>query len=150
MKDAKLSAAQIKRAYKALADVPYAGLLGIELEDLASGSATLGIRVRKKLTQNHGLVHGGAIASLIDSATAFAIITLLAPVENVTTVDLSISYLRPVTKGRLTCKANVMRAGRRILVVSADVFDDRQKLVATALSTYIKLQEPTKTRQDFR
>lgn len=88
MTDAKLTAAQIKRARKALGDVPYAGLLGIEIESLASGSATLGIRVRKKLTQNHGVVHGGAIASLIDSATAFAIITLLAPEEKVTTSTL--------------------------------------------------------------
>ena len=139
MTEAKLTPAQIKRAYKALADVPYAGLLGIELENLGSGSATLGIRVRKKLTQNHGVVHGGAIASLIDSATAFAIITLMAPAERVTTVDLTISYLRPVTKGRLICTAEVLRAGRRILVVSADVFDGDQKLVATALSTYIRI-----------
>jgi uncharacterized protein (TIGR00369 family) len=139
MKEANLTPAQIKRAYKALADVPFAGLLGIELENLASGSATLGIRVRKKLTQNHGVVHGGAIASLIDSATAFAIITLMAPAEKVTTVDLTISYLRPVTTGRLICTAEVLRAGRRILVVSADVFDGGQKLVATALSTYIRI-----------
>lgn len=139
MMDAKLTAAQIKRARKALGDVPYAGLLGIEIESLASGSATLGIRVRKKLTQNHGVVHGGAIASLIDSATAFAIITLLAPEEKVTTVELTISYLRPVTSGRLSCQANVLRAGRRILAVSANVLDNREKLVATALSTYIRL-----------
>jgi uncharacterized protein (TIGR00369 family) len=139
MKEANLTPAQIKRAYKALSDVPYAGLLGIELENLASGSATLGIRVRKKLTQNNRVVHGGAIASLIDSATAFAIITLLAPGEKVTTVDLTISYLRPVTSGRLVCTAKVLRAGRRLLVVSAEVSDGRQKLVATALSTYIRL-----------
>lgn len=139
MTDAKLTAAQIKRTQKALADVPYAELLGIELEKIESGSATLGIRVRKRLTQNQGVVHGGAIASLIDTATAFAIITLLAPQEQVTTVDLTISYLRPVTNGKLTCTANVLRAGRRLLAVSADVLDSRQKLVATALSTYIKL-----------
>ena len=139
MTETKLTAAQIKRAHKALGDVPYADLLGIEIDSLAPGSATLGIRVRKKFTQNHGVVHGGAIASLIDSATAFAIITLLTPPERVTTVDLTISYLRPVTKGRLTCTANVLRAGRRILAVSANVFDNEQKLVATALSTYIRL-----------
>ena len=139
MKEANLTPAQIKRAYKALANVPYAGLLGIEIENLAFGSATLGIRVRKKLTQNHGVVHGGAMASLIDSATAFAIITLLAPAEKVTTVDLTISYLRPVTNGRLICRAKVLRAGRRILVVSAEVLDGEQTLVATALSTYIRV-----------
>ncbi len=138
MSDKKLSAAQMRRVQKALGDVPYASLLGIELDEIEVGSATLGMRVKKQLTQNHGVVHGGAVASLIDSATAFAIISLLAPQEKVTTVDLSISYLRPTTKGRLICTAKVLRAGRRLVVVSADVFGARQTLVATALSTYTK------------
>ena len=139
MTNAKLTAAQKKRVAKALNEVPYARLLGIKLGQIESGSATLQMRVRKQLTQNHGVVHGGAMASLIDSATAFAIISLLTPEERVTTVDLTISYVRPVTKGTVYCTAKVVRAGRRLFVVSAEVFDERQKLVATALSTYIKI-----------
>jgi acyl-CoA thioesterase len=139
MTTARLTAAQKKRVSKALGEVPYARLLGIKLEQIESGSATLQMRVRKQLTQNHGVVHGGAMASLIDSATAFAIISLLAPEEGVTTVDLTISYVRPVTNGTLRCTAKVLRAGRRLFVVSAEVFDSGQKLVATALSTYIKV-----------
>ena len=135
----KLTARQIKRISKALDDVPYAKLLGIKLAEVDSGTATLKMPVRKQLTQNHGVVHGGAMASLIDSATAFAIISLLEPHEKVTTVDLTISYLRPVTKGTLNCVAKVLRSGRRLLVVSAEVFDGTQKLVATALSTYIRI-----------
>jgi acyl-CoA thioesterase len=114
-------------------------LLGIELEDIASGTATLAVNVRKELTQNQGVVHGGAIASLIDTATAFAIISLLAPREKVTTVDLAISYLRPVMSGRLRAVAKVVRAGRRLFVVSAEVFDKQGRLITTALSTYIKV-----------
>lgn len=139
MKEAKLTAAQLKRIHKALAAVPYAELLGIELEHVAPGIATLGLTVRRELTQNHGVVHGGAVASLIDSAMAFAIIPLLAPKEGVTTVDLTISFLRPVTGGRMKSTAKVVRAGRRLIVVSAEVFDSRETLTATALSTYIKL-----------
>ena len=135
----KLTAAQLKRVQKAMSTVPFARLLGIELEEITSGTATLGIDVRKEVTQNHGVVHGGAIASLIDTATAFAIISLLAPRERVTTVDLTISYLRPVTEGRVRATAKVLRAGRRLFVVSADVFDKQGTLVSTALSTYIKL-----------
>jgi len=139
MSGPKLSAAQVRRFQKAVDSVPYAHLLGIELDEVGNGTATLGFEVRKKLTQNHGVVHGGAIASLIDSATAFAIISLLAPREKVTTVDLTISYLRPLTNGRVTAVAKVVRSGRRLFVVSADVLDSDGKLAATALSTYIKL-----------
>ena len=139
MTAAKLTATQLRRIHKALATVPFAKLLGIELEDVGMGTATLGLPVRSELTQNHGVVHGGAVASLIDSAMAFAIIPLLAPKESVTTADLTISYLRPVRAGRMRATAKVIRAGRRLIVVSADVFDSQQTLTATALSTYIKL-----------
>lgn len=139
MTSANLTAAQMRRIQEALATVPYARLMGIELEEVGAGTATLALQVRKELTQNHGVVHGGAIASLIDTATAFAIISLLAPKEEVTTVDMAISYLQPVTGGRLKAAAKVVRAGRRLFVVSADVIDTQGKLAATALSTYIKL-----------
>lgn len=135
----KVSSAQLKRIQKALGSVPFAKLLGLELDDIGSGTATLALNVRQDLTQNLGLVHGGVIASLIDTATAFAILSLLAPKERVTTVDLTISYLRPVTMGRLRAVAKVVRAGRRLFVVSAEVFDEDGKLASTALSTYIKL-----------
>ena len=136
---AGLTAAQKRRIQKAVKSVPYARLLGFELDEVISGAATLGLEIRKDLMQNHGVVHGGAIASLIDTATAFAIIPLLNPEERVTTVDLTISYLRPITKGRVTALARVVRAGRRLFVVSAEVKDADGKLAATALSTYIKL-----------
>jgi uncharacterized protein (TIGR00369 family) len=139
MTEGKLTAEQRRRIQEALVTVPFAQLLGIELEDIGIGTATLGIDVRKELTQNHGVVHGGAIASLIDSATAFAIIPLLAPKERVTTVDLTISYLRPLTAGRVRAVARVLRAGRRLFAVSADVFDNEGNPAATALSTYIKV-----------
>jgi len=134
-----LTAAQTQRIQKAVDKVPYAHLLGIELDDISEGFATLGLDIRKDLKQNHGVVHGGAIASLIDTAMAFAIITLLAPREKVTTVDLTVCYLRPLTKGRITARARVVRSGRRLFVVSADVFSDDGTLASTALSTYIKL-----------
>lgn len=135
----KLTAAQTRRIQKAVASVPYAHLLGIELDEISPGTATLGLAVRKELKQNHGVIHGGAIASLIDTAMAFAIISLLAPQEKVTTVDLTISYLRPVTAGRMTAVAKVVRSGRRLFVVSADMFCEDGTLATTALSTYIKL-----------
>ena len=138
MTAAKISSAQLKRIQKALASVPFASLLQLELENVGSGTATLALNVRKELTQNHGIVHGGAIASLIDTATAFAILSVIAPKDRVTTVDLTISYLRPVSKGRLRAVAKVVRAGRRLFVVSAEVLAD-EKVAATALSTYIKI-----------
>lgn len=139
MTDGALPAERIQRLERAMEAVPYAQLLGIQLEKLAPGEATLTLPVRRELSQNHGVVHGGATASLIDSATAFAILTLLEPEERVTTVDLTISYLRPAREGHMRATARVLRQGRRLLTVSAEVTDTGGTLLATALSTYIKL-----------
>lgn len=138
MKITKISSAQLKRIQKALDSVPFAKLLELELENVDSGTATLAVKVRKELTQNQGLVHGGAIASLIDTATAFAILSVIGPKDRVTTVDLTISYLRPVSSGRLQAVAKVVRSGRRLFVVSADVYAG-EMLASTALSTYTKI-----------
>ncbi len=75
----------------------------------------------------------------MDTATAFAIISLLPPDEKATTADLTISYLRPLIDGRAHSTARVVRAGRRLIVVSAELVDDAGNLIATALSTYIKI-----------
>ncbi len=135
----KVTGAQARRLQRAINSVPYAHLLGIELEEVVDGMATLSFLVRKELTQNHGVVHGGAIASLIDTAMAFAIISTLPPKDRVTTVDLTISYLRPLTAGRVFAKAKVLRMGRRLISVSAEVLSDDGKLASTALSTYTKV-----------
>jgi uncharacterized protein (TIGR00369 family) len=139
MTGAKITAAQLRRIQKAIGTVPFARLLGLELDEVGSGMATLGLNIRPELKQNQGVVHGGVIASLIDTATAFAILSRLETGERVTTVDLTISYLRPITGGRIRAVAKVLRAGRRLFVVSAEVFDQDEKLTTTALSTYIRL-----------
>jgi uncharacterized protein (TIGR00369 family) len=139
MSGTMMTAAQVRRIKSALGKVPFAQLIGIEVEEIDKGSARLGLSIRHEHTQINGVAHGGVIASLIDTATAFAIISLLAPKERVTTVDLTISYLRPVTSGRVAARAKVVRAGRRLFVVNADVLSEDGKLAATALSTYIKV-----------
>lgn len=135
----KLTPDRRRRIKEAVKTVPFAQLLGIEVGRIDKSSATLNLTVRHELTQIHGIVHGGVIASLIDTATAFAIIPHLAPKERITTVDLTISYLRPLSAGKVTAMAKVVRGGRRLFVVKAEVFDDAKNLAATALSTYIKV-----------
>lgn len=138
-KEQRLSPDELRRIEEAFARVPYARLIGIEVGRLERGAATLHLPVRDELKQNLGVVHGGATASLIDTASAFAILTLLKPGETTTTIDLTIHYLRPLTAGRATAHAVVRRAGRRVLTVSVDVLDEAQNLAATATTSYLRL-----------
>ena len=140
MSENSLDEARISRAQAAFAAVPFAKLLGLEMGQIRNGEATLHLAVRDELKQNQGVMHGGAVASLIDTASAFAVITQLEPNERVTTTDLTIHYLRPIVSGRLTATARVIRGGRRLFVLSVEVMNEQQKLVATAITTYIKVQ----------
>jgi uncharacterized protein (TIGR00369 family) len=122
-----------------LDDVPFAKLLGIELESQEPGVAVLKMNLREELMRNGGIAHGGAVAALIDSAMAFAIMPLLAENEHSMTVDLTIHYLRPVSEGSARATARVVRAGKRVITVSAELFDSNGKLAATAISTYLRV-----------
>ena len=122
-----------------LDDVPFAKLLGIEVESVEPGVAVLTMKMRDDLKRNGGIAHGGAVATLIDSAMAFAIMPMLGENEHSMTVDLTIHYLRPVSEGSARAIARVVRAGKRVITVSAELFDGNEKLAATAISTYLRL-----------
>ena len=142
-----LSEAQRERIARALETVAFAKLLGLKLESIKPGEATLSLEIRDDFMQNNGVVHGGVIASLIDSATAFSIIPLLEKDERITTVDLTINYLRPLVSGTMKATARVLREGGRVIVTSADVFDPAGNLASTALSTYLRFVPGLSTRQ---
>jgi uncharacterized protein (TIGR00369 family) len=120
-------------------DVPFAKLLGIEVESIEPGHAVLSMKMRDDLMRNGGIAHGGVAASLIDSAMAFAIVGLLGDSEHTVTVDLTIHYLRPLGEGTARASARVVRAGKRVVTVSAELFDHQDKLAATAISTYLRI-----------
>jgi uncharacterized protein (TIGR00369 family) len=136
---AQLSDEVVARLHAAFAQVRYAQLLGIEIDSLARGEAVLSMPVRPELTRMEGILHGGALASLMDSASAFAVLTLLEPGERTVTVDLTLHFMRPVSEGRVEARGRVLRAGRRVFTVSIDATDAGGKGVATALTTYLKV-----------
>lgn len=81
-------------------------------------------------------MHGGALASVIDTAAAFAVLSLLAPGEQTVTVELTLHFLRLVRGGTVRAHARVLRAGRRLATVAVEATDDDAELLATALTTY--------------
>jgi uncharacterized protein (TIGR00369 family) len=147
MTSEELTEEQRERIARALETVPFGKLLGLKLESIKPGEATLSLEIRDDFMQNNGVVHGGVIASLIDTATAFSIIPLLGKDERVTTVDLTITYLRPLISGTIKATAKVLREGGRIIVTSADVCDSAGNLASTALSTYLRFIPRSSSRQ---
>lgn len=126
-------------AEAALHGLPFAKLIGMKLIDLKPDEAIISIEMRDDLRQPSGVLHGGVTATLIDTAMAFAVRTRLAMTEATATIDLTVHYLRPHLTGTFTCTAKVVRAGKRIFTVSADVVGSEGKLIATAISTYTRV-----------
>jgi uncharacterized protein (TIGR00369 family) len=135
----QITPGQRQRAETSLHNLPFAKLMGMRLVDLLPGEAVVRIDMRDDLRQPHGVLHGGVTATLIDTAMAYAVITRLAAGERASTIDLTVHYLRPHTEGTFTCTARVVRAGKRIFTVSADVVNEQGKLIATSISTYTKV-----------
>ena len=138
MKATELSADERARLDEAFAQVPYVRLLGIEFVSAERGAATFALEVREELTRMGGLLHGGAVASLLDTAAAFAVHTVLEPEKHTVTIDLTIHFLRPVTSGRVEARARVLREGRRVCIIVAEATDPTGVLTATMTTTYLK------------
>jgi uncharacterized protein (TIGR00369 family) len=115
------------------ARVPYWGLLELELKEVASGSSVFECPVRDSHMQN-GVVHGGVLASIADSACAVAGISLVFPSSYATTINLQLSYLKPVSQGILRAEGKCLRAGKSLLFSEARVFNSAGELICTASS----------------
>lgn len=139
MEERTITAEHFEYAANALRTLPFARLIGMQLVDLRPDEAVIKVDMRDDLRQPNGILHGGVTAALIDTAMAFAVRTRLGKDANTATVDLTVHYLRPHIAGTITCTARVVRYGKRIITVSADVDNSDGKHLATAVSTYIQL-----------
>lgn len=138
MSAAELTADELARLHEAFGQVPYARLLGLEFVRAERGAATFALDTREDLTRMGAILHGGAIVSLLDTAAAFAVHTLLEPGARTVTVDLTVHFLRPVSAGRVEARASVLREGRRIVILSVEATDQTNTLIATATMTYLR------------
>ena len=89
-----------------------------------------------------GSVHGGVIATLLDTAAGCSVHSTLAPGELYTSLDLTVKFLRPVTvdSGRLRCEGSVLQRGRRTALAQAQLYDAEGRLVAHATSSCLILR----------
>lgn len=117
---------------------PFIRFHGMKVEacDPDAGAITVAMPFRPELERGEGTgqFHGGAIASLIDTAGDFALVMSLGGA--VPTINFRVDYLRPSKGQRLVAEARVRRAGRTVGVVDVDVLDADGKLVAVGRGCY--------------
>jgi len=114
---------------------PFADLIGITFKDTEMGSSFCTVEVREDLLNPNRVLHGGVSNALADTGMAYALFASLD--ENLTcaTVEIQLTYLRPVFSGTLSCKSWVVSKTRKLGFMEAEVFND-DRLVAKASGTF--------------
>ncbi len=135
MSDVKMNPEYAEAVARSVNKSPYFLLLSMKINDLQWGSSFLEIQLDKKHLQPFGFVHGGAIASLVDAATFWAVFPQIKRGFGLTTVDLKVNFLSPAKDGKLSAKGRCIRAGKTLALGDAQIRNDKGSLVAHGTAT---------------
>jgi uncharacterized protein (TIGR00369 family) len=115
---------------------PIVSLMGMNLVSVETGDVVFSCRPDESVYNPIGVVHGGLVCTLLDSAAACAVHSTLPVDVAYTSVEIKVSYLRPVRGGiELTAHGWVTKPGRRVAFAEADVRDQSGVILATASTT---------------
>lgn len=112
-----------------------AATLGMTVDHFEPGLARVSMLASAATHNPAGTLHGGVYCDLADMAMGIAFFTSLADGEAMTTLELKINYLRPISNGVITAEARVVNRSRTIGLVECDVRDTQNRLLARASST---------------
>lgn len=132
--------------------IPFCHLLGVKLLSFDPGRPQLGFDMHEQLLGNfsQGMLHGGVIASVLDSVAGFAILLKMAQqspkddvmsqlkeFSNMSTIDLRIDYLQPGRGATFTASAEVTRLGKRVANVLMDLRNEQGERIATGAAAFM-------------
>jgi uncharacterized protein (TIGR00369 family) len=120
---------------------PIMNSIGAVLSLVEPGVVEITLPFRSDLTQQHGYLHAGIVTTIADSASGYAAFSLMPAGSEVLSVEFKVNLLRPAQGAQFVARAEVIKAGRTLTVVRADVFsvdeEGERKLVATMQGTMI-------------
>jgi len=116
---------------------PFNRHLGFQLIERSAERVTMSLAPQEWFLQEGGVIHGGIITSLADTAAVYLIFPDLPADRSMTGIELKVNFLRAarIANGELTATAHAVKVGRQIAVCSVDVHQ-REELIATGLFTY--------------
>ena len=131
--------AYIKQLIELVNTSPYPSHLPFRLVSIGLDHARVELSVDERHLQPFGIVHGGVLATLIDTATFWAVFMRLPEDAGLVNIDLKLNYLRAVSSGQLIAEGTGIKSGRTISYAEASVSDSDGKLVAHGTSTLMAL-----------
>ncbi len=120
---------------------PFPIHMAMKLDQIEFDRATIKLDLGNCHLQPFGIVHGGVLATLIDTATFWAVFLRIPEDAGLVNVDLKLNYLKPVTNGQLTALGSSIKSGRSISYAEAKVLNADGELLAHGTSTLMTLPE---------
>ena len=114
--------------------------LGFVPRAAAPGTATWQYQVNREHFNGNGVVHGGLVMALLDTAMGHAVAALVAPEGFNAAAQMSVHFLEPIRAGLITARAEVRKCGKRLAVVEAELTDEQGTILATASATHALLK----------
>lgn len=127
---------------------PIACLLGIELVEIDNGRAVMTIEVSEQHHNPMGTLHGGVMCDVSDLAMGHAMATTLVEDELFTTVEIKLNFLKPIWQGKLRAVGTVMKRGTSTALLSCQIYDNKDSLVAYATSTCMVIKGSTDGKRE--
>jgi uncharacterized protein (TIGR00369 family) len=119
---------------------PFWDYIGLQEQTVKEGYAELRLDISMNLLQRRGVVHGGVLATMIDSAIGTAVRSTLMEGQGAATVELKVNYVKPAKGEYLVAKAKLSHRGKNLVVGLAEVFDTNRNLIALGTATFIILK----------
>ena len=116
-------------------ELPFLQHVGARLVDKADGASVVALLIQPHHRNSSGLVHGGVPFTLADTAMGAALYSTLGPEERCATIEIKISYFRPITDGELVCRSRIVHRGRNTASLEA-ALTVGDTLVAGATGTF--------------
>lgn len=121
--------------------------LGAVLESVEPGTVSISCGFVEGLTQQHGLFHGGVVASLVDVACGYAALSVMPDDREVLTVEFKVQFLKPAKTDGLVAVGQVVQAGRTLIVCEGTVFDaTRTRVLAKMTATMMAVPVMSSSR----
>lgn len=135
----KVNPAYVKALITKVKKSPYPSHMRMVLDRIEIDKAEVVIDLATCHLQPYGIVHGGVVATIIDTATFWAGFLRLPEDVGLVNVDLKLNYLQPVVDGKIRAEGSCMRHGRSLSYTEARVFDADENLIAHGTSTLMAL-----------
>ncbi len=133
-----------QRVRDSFARQQFMATLGATLERVTPGEVCIAVPFSVALTQQHGFLHAGVVASVIDSACGYAALTLMEPGAGVMSVEFKVNLLAPAAGRRFVAVGRVVRSGRTITACQGElraVQDDGEVVVAVLQGTMMAVRD---------